>query len=125
MSMETGMEAIQIGDWVSGVTVMDERFIGYVDAADPVGFYRIVVTQSDRERIVGKRVGARASKVRKLSEHGQQAGAGELRTLIELALLTWDEDWFRELTERARTADAEPGKSGSNGMPVNRISSIL
>ena len=54
--MEKNDHLIQVGDWVSGVTVMDEKFIGYVDAADPAGTYRIVVTQSDRDRIVGKRV---------------------------------------------------------------------
>ncbi|MCM3749703.1 hypothetical protein M3223_20325 [Paenibacillus pasadenensis] len=121
MSMETGMDNIKVGDWVSGVTVMDEKFIGFVDEADQPGIYRIVVTQSDRERIVGKRVGARASKVRKLDESSTAGSSDETDVLIELALMTWDESWFRELMELKRRLPEEKLEESKAKLPVNRI----
>ncbi|OXM17358.1 hypothetical protein [Paenibacillus herberti] len=121
MNLETGMEHIGVGDWVSGVTVMDEKFIGYVDVEDPIGIYRVVVTQSDRDRIIGKRVGARASKVRKLDDSHTAGSGGELESLIELALMTWDEAWFHELASRkGRPTEGEIGKKRPQ-LPVNRI----
>lgn len=121
MSMETGMDNIKVGDWVSGVTVMDEKFIGFVDEADQPGIYRIVVTQSDRERIVGKRVGARASKVRKLDESSTAGSADETDVLIELALMTWDESWFQELIELKRRFPEEKLQESPTKLPINRI----
>lgn len=110
---------IGMGDWVSGTTVMDERFIGFIDSVDS-DTCRIHVTQSDRERIVGKKVGARTSKVRKLDVHKPAADA-ELRSLIELALMTKDEGWFKELAARLSGGDENAASSPANGGPVHRF----
>ncbi len=110
---------IGMGDWVIGTTVMDERFIGFIDSVDS-DTCRIHVTQSDRERIVGKKVGARTSKVRKLDVH-EPATEAELRSMIELALMTKDEAWFKALASRLSGDDVTAPSSPAFGSPVHRF----
>ncbi|WP_168122439.1 IDEAL domain-containing protein [Paenibacillus sp. HB172176] len=104
---------IQMGDWISGTSPLDERFIGFVEAIDADNMMKVWVTQSDREDIVGQSVKARSAKVRKLPDMSEFS-ADELDGMIDLALATKDEAWFHELMEqKGRSEDGREQPSGS------------
>lgn len=90
------------GDWVSGASQEDEKFIGYVLSIDHGSLVHIGVTQSDREEIVGHTVQTKLAKVRKLTDDAPSTSE-ELRSLIELALATHDKAWFEELSAKLTT----------------------
>lgn len=94
---------IREGDWVSGTTIRDERFIGFVQSVTLEGILEIQVTQSDREDLAGKLVEAKSNKVRRMKE-AALVRADEVYSLIDLALQTRDEEWFAELTANAEPA---------------------
>lgn len=88
---------IKEGDWVSGTSQADEKFIGYVESMNQGGGLKVWVTQCDREEAVGTIIDAGLAKVKKLPDNAPLA-ADELQGLIELALATHDKEWFHELT---------------------------
>lgn len=88
---------IKAGDWISGTSQLDERFIGYVDSLHDGGILKVWVTQSDRDEIVGTPIEAKLAKVKKLPDSAPSSPE-EVRSLIELALMTHDEGWFTELS---------------------------
>lgn len=85
------------GDWISGTTPVDEKFIGFVESMYEAGVVEVLVTQSDREAIVGTTIRAKLTKVKKLSEP-TPISPEEVRSLIELALGTHDKEWFEQLS---------------------------
>jgi hypothetical protein len=95
---EVKQSQIKPGDWVSGTTVNDERIRGYVETVSKNLESALVrVTQSDRERIVGRVAESFVSRLELLKV---DAGLDEksLKDLIDIALLAKDEAWFTELT---------------------------
>jgi hypothetical protein len=90
---------IRLGDWVSGTTPNDERIIGFVEAMPDVnGKVSVFVTGSDRTEAIGTVVQCNLGKISSLPEQAPYL-EDELTGLIDLALQTRDEPWFRELTE--------------------------
>lgn len=87
---------IKAGDWVSGTSQMDEKFIGFVYSMEEDGFLKVWVTQCDRDETVGTIVSAKLAKVRSMPDTAPSTPE-EVRSLIELALMTRDEAWFTEL----------------------------
>lgn len=95
------------GDWVSGTTQEDERFIGYVESLEGNGLVKVRITQCDRPEIIGDWAEAKQSKISKLPEF-EPSGETPLRALIEIALMTKDREWFAELSGKlAATAAVE------------------
>jgi len=88
---------IQEGDWISGTSQLDEKFIGYVVSLHGDGILKVWVTQSDRAEIVGTPIEAKLAKVKRLPDSAPSSPE-EVRSLIELALMTHDEGWFAELS---------------------------
>ena len=102
---------IQPGDWVSGTTVDDERIRGYVETISKnLESVLVRVTQSDRERIVGR---VSESLVSKLELLKVDAGLDErsLYNLIDIALSARDKQWFTELTSSLEALRAKKDKS--------------
>ncbi|TBL70499.1 hypothetical protein [Paenibacillus thalictri] len=112
---------IQEGDWVSGTSPLDERFIGYVESVDPHGMIKVMVTQSDHAETVNTVIETRRLKARKLPDYVPSTSE-ELRSLIELALLTYDKAWFEQLQGQFTEAAAkEAGRGGAKrSMVYNR-----
>lgn len=100
---------IKAGDWVSGTSQIDEKFIGFVDEVQEDGFVKVWVTQCDREETVGTIVDAKLAKVKSLPDSAPSTPE-ELRSLIELALMTHDKAWFTEL--RAKLKEPAPAANG-------------
>ncbi|WP_199615132.1 IDEAL domain-containing protein [Paenibacillus alkalitolerans] len=109
-------EPVRDGDWVSGTSDMDEIFIGYVESMDAGGMLTVRVTQCDREEAVGMLIETKLSKVKKLPLH-TPTNPEELRSLIDLALMTHDKAWFEEL--RAMQAMYSFKATGSAGRGNN------
>jgi hypothetical protein len=108
---EVKQTQIQPGDWVSGTTVDDERIRGYVETISKNLESALVrVTQSDRERIVGR---VSESLVSKLELLKVDAGLDErsLYNLIDIALSARDKQWFTELTSSLEALRAKKDKS--------------
>jgi hypothetical protein len=88
---------LQIGDWVSGTSVEDERIFGYIEEIhDDAGLVAVRVMKSDRPEAVGQKLRSRKQRVKKLPVRKPKA-EGELMSLIDLALATHDQAWFEEL----------------------------
>lgn len=99
---------IQEGDWVSGTSQADEKFIGFVESVSGGGAgLKVWVTQCDREEAVGTSIDASAAKVKKLPDHTPSTPE-ELRGLIELALMTQDKIWFDELSAKMAVSTVPP-----------------
>jgi hypothetical protein len=108
---EVKQTQIQPGDWVSGTTVHDERIRGYVETISKNLESALVrVTQSDRERIVGRVTESFVSKLELLKV---DAGLDEksLYDLIDIALLVRDKQWFTELTSALEAFRAKKDKN--------------
>jgi hypothetical protein len=109
-------QTVQIGDWVSGTSFMDEKFIGYVESIGN-GKVKVYVTQCDHEEAVGEWVEASLAKLEKLDDYVPNE-TEDLRSLMDLALMTRDQAWFNELGAALRIAQAKvPGGSAGNGKP--------
>jgi hypothetical protein len=93
---------IKEGDWVSGTSSLDEKFIGFVESMNQAGALKVWVTQCDREDAVGSTLEAKLAKVKKLPDSSPET-PDELRDLIELSLITHDQEWFAELSEKLYT----------------------
>lgn len=110
---------LQTGDWVTGTSAGDEKFIGFVEAVRG-GSVRVWVTQCDRESAIGTSIEAPLSKVKKMPD-AAPADKAELLDLIELALATHDKDWFDSLSSELGSADSKQTLPAA--LPIhNRIS---
>jgi hypothetical protein len=121
--MEWTKQAVQIGDWVSGTTVEDEKIIGYVESLDLYGIVKVMVTQADREEAVGYMVNSMRFKLEKLDSNVLTSEA-DLRSLMDLALMTRDQEWFNELGAALRAAGSKGQvklDTGTEGLkPISR-----
>jgi hypothetical protein len=120
---------IEEGDWVSGTSPSDEKFIGFVESISGGGAgVKVWVTQCDREEAVGTSIEASLAKVKKLPDQVPSARE-ELRSLIELSLMTQDKQWFEALSAQMNTA-ATPAADHTAGeskrySPLNRLHRIM
>jgi len=87
---------IRVGDWVSGTSMDDEKFIGYVEAVDVYGGVKVRVTQCDNEEAIGGTVDSMLTRMEKLGDYVPTEEA-DLRSLLDLALMTRDQSWFEDL----------------------------
>ncbi|CAM3809626.1 IDEAL domain-containing protein [Cohnella lubricantis] len=91
---------IRAGDWVTGHTGKGELVHGYVASIDTFqGTIAIQVTDSDHEAAIGKEISLPNRAVRRLPEESIDREE-DLLALIDLALATYDEPWFTELSSK-------------------------
>lgn len=113
-----------ISDWVQGKTKDGELIHGFVETIDILqGFVTVNVVKSDNVDIIGKIVAVRSSWLKNVSS----IAVNDLQmyqNTIDLALDTWDEAWFLELTN-TRKASEEAAQSEERSkvysFPVNRL----
>ncbi|WP_251552116.1 IDEAL domain-containing protein [Neobacillus muris] len=89
----------EVGDWVKGET-RDGAFIhGFIEVINSLyGTVKVKVVASDNEKNIGKSLEV-VNRVERLPVSDSIA-EGELRGLIDVALLTKDQQWFNELSEK-------------------------
>ncbi len=90
-------ERLAVGEWVRGKTKEGELIHGFVESIDSAGStVHVYVVNCDNDMTVGKVVATRASWVEVMDESSGYE-EGQLYDLMDLALSTKDEEWFREL----------------------------
>ncbi|MGZ0052529.1 IDEAL domain-containing protein [Brevibacillus gelatini] len=91
---------LEISDWVMGKTRHDELVQGFVETVDTWrGIARVFVVKSDNEETIGKLVAIPLPWLERMST-GTFDDVEQLHDLIDLALVTKDEAWFKELTAK-------------------------
>ncbi|SDE69823.1 IDEAL domain-containing protein [Paenibacillus sp. cl123] len=115
MTQANPFDVIRESDWVSGSSASDEKFIGYVESIDEGGQLLVWVTQSDHEPIVNTLLQASRVRTKKLPDRSLFSHE-ELRSLIDLALMTHDKQWFAELNKKLPAAPVS--KPSSQHTPV-------
>ena len=121
------MKTIEVGIWVKGKTTNGELIHGYVEKVTPLSeTVKVKVTKSDNEEIIGKTINMLHGTVATLPNEGSRS-EDEIRSLIDLALLTKDNQWFQELTDSLLPLQETKGKQTSqkNVRIPNRINSSI
>jgi hypothetical protein len=94
---------VEVGDWVKGKTKNGELIYGYIETVNPLQeTVKIKVMDCDNEQIIGKTVETLKRWVKKLPTStfdNEEA----MKALIDLALLTKDESWFMELSNKLKS----------------------
>ncbi|CAM4356782.1 IDEAL domain-containing protein [Paenibacillus alkaliterrae] len=92
-------------DWVQGKTKDGELIHGFIETIDILqGIVTVNVVKSDNEERVGHIVAVRASWIKRVPDTALE-DAQLVQNLIDLALATWDEAWFMELTESLKSKE--------------------
>ncbi|WP_040205825.1 IDEAL domain-containing protein [Neobacillus jeddahensis] len=94
---------VEQGDWVQGRSREGALVHGYVKRENVAqGLLKVAVIESDQEELIGKAIWILTKSVKKLSMVPNHNEA-ELLSLIDIALVTKDEQWFTELSEALRS----------------------
>jgi hypothetical protein len=105
---------VEISDWVQAKTKDGELIHGFVDAVDESQrMANVIVVRSDNEDSVGKPIAVREHWLRKLPDYVME-DAGSIQSLIDIALLTKDEQWFNELTDKLQSVQQNVNKGATN-----------
>jgi hypothetical protein len=90
-------DLLQVGDWVKGKLRDGELIHGYIESNDVVSDkVKIHIVSSDNIKTIGKTIETMSKWVEKLPLSLEREN--ELLSLIDLALVTGDREWFMELT---------------------------
>ena len=110
------------GDWVQGRSKDGELIHGYVETTDSIkGIVKVNVVESDNEKAIGKSIWLLNKSAEKLPDITVN-NESQLLSLIDLALLSKDEQWFMELsTKLAAIESKENNKKAAYLISGNRI----
>jgi uncharacterized protein YpiB (UPF0302 family) len=105
-------DRLKEGDWVSGKSVNDEKFHGYIEDLDYMnGTVKVKVTECDNESSLGRTIECFISSLEVLPLEILKH-KGHLLNLIDIALSVRDEAWFMELTAQLKEVQlSKPSKS--------------
>lgn len=88
------------GDWVQGRSRDGELIHGYVETIDSIqGIVKVNVVESDNKKAIGKSIWLLNKSAEKLPDLTVR-NESQLLSLIDLALLSKDEQWFMELSTK-------------------------
>jgi hypothetical protein len=91
---------IKKGDWVKGSTPDGELIIGYIESLNSLaGAVNVTVVKSDKKETIGKTIEVGSKRVKSLPI-SMVRNKEQILFLIDLALLTGDQDWFTELSSQ-------------------------
>lgn len=95
-----GNNRLESGDWVKGKTRNGELIRGYIESVDFLqGIAKVHVIESDNNKSIGKTVGVLINWIEKLPV-STEINEEQILQLIDLALLTKDEQWFNALSSK-------------------------
>ncbi|RKP53923.1 IDEAL domain-containing protein [Cohnella endophytica] len=108
----------EVSDWVQAKTRNGEFVHGFIESLDEAQqLAQLFVVRSDNEQSVGQPATALVHWLRKLPPISLEEPEA-IRSLIDIALATRDEQWFAELSERLSSVET-PGKSAN---PIQELS---
>lgn len=114
------MKPFQVGDWVRGKTNYGELFHGYIHSDEPFSpNMKVRIIKSDNEEMEGKVISANPFKMRRL-ETSATYSKESILSLIDIALLIKDKEWFMELSSLL-TKPAKLEAQMINKTAINRI----
>jgi hypothetical protein len=119
MKME-GRLAPRLGDWVSGISPQDERFIGFVESTDSEGFAKVFVTQSDNTAAIGSTLKASLKQMKTMPESALSEPES-IRSLIDIALSTRDLAWFEDLAKQLASSQSSRASVQDDGFQTNDV----
>ncbi|WP_129691949.1 IDEAL domain-containing protein [Gottfriedia acidiceleris] len=91
---------LKTGDWVKGNSIDGELVIGYIESLTILDeIVKVNVITSDNKTTVGKTINMQNKNVKKMPD-SKVTNKEQIRFLIDLALATGDEDWFKELSSQ-------------------------
>ncbi|MDD9149884.1 MULTISPECIES: hypothetical protein [unclassified Sporolactobacillus] len=101
------------GDWVKGRTVNGELMHGYiVDYNAGTGTVKVHVVACDRESTVGRTIETLGYLIKPFPV--LPPTGGQLRSMADLALVTYDRDWFMDLSSQLVGMNEDSGKDSSS-----------
>lgn len=96
------------GDWVSGSSREGELVYGYVEYVYPQQeVMKVHVINSDNNKVIGNGIWILIKSAEKLP-FVSPTNKNELLSLIDLALLTKDKQWFMELSKKLKYLKKTP-----------------
>jgi len=97
----------KIGDWVKLKSSKGELISGYIEKeANEEDFLQLRVVASENQLILGQSIRVQMHKVKKQKD-SEYYSVGELKQLIDLALLTNDKAWFDSLMKKYQKLKVE------------------
>ncbi|WP_046173496.1 hypothetical protein [Domibacillus indicus] len=89
----------QVGDWVQGETWDKQRIYGYViKIENPEDITKVYIVDSVNKELKGRMIRVLSKALQKVAEETPAEAAVE--QLIDIALLTKDEEWFGQLLKQ-------------------------
>lgn len=125
MLMLPANNRFESGDWVKGKTRNGELIRGYIESVDFLqGIAKVHVVESDNKKTIGKQVGVLLNWIEKLPV-STEINEEQILQLIDLALLTKDEQWFNDLSVKLdshkKASKENAKKNHDNPINNNRI----
>ncbi|WP_229727518.1 hypothetical protein [Sporolactobacillus putidus] len=101
------------GDWVKGRTVNGELMHGYiVDYDANTGTVKVHVVACDRESTVGRTIETLGYLIKPFPV--LPLSSDQLRSMTDLALVTYDRDWFMDLSSKLAGMSEDSGNDQSS-----------
>ncbi|MFC3883619.1 IDEAL domain-containing protein [Bacillus songklensis] len=122
--LTNGNYRLEVGDWVKGKSRDGELIHGYIETIDPLQeTVTVKVVECDHEEMIGKTIGMLNKGVKKLPV-STASNDEQLSHLIDLALLTRDEEWFMSLSAKLNSLRnvSKVDTKKDPGYPISRNS---
>lgn len=98
--MSNNNHVLKVGDWVRGISNEGEFILGYIASLDDVeGVVTVIIVKRDNKYTTNEAISLFSKHVNKLPE-SKAINKEQILYLIDLALLTGDEEWFIELSAK-------------------------
>ncbi len=115
----------EISDWVQAKTRNGEFVHGFIESMDSAkGIAKVFVVNSDNAESIGKPTAVLGHWLREMPVSPVE-NAEQLKSLIDIALSTRDEQWFNELTHTllsiSKPGDNNKTKPIANPAYTNRL----
>lgn len=91
---------LETGDWVKGNLLSGELIIGYIESLSNLeGVAKVTIVTSDNKDIIGRTIAFLTKQLKRLPA-ANVSNKEQILFLIDLALSTGDEEWFKELSAK-------------------------
>ncbi len=91
---------LETGNWVKGNLHTGELIIGYIESLSNLeGIAKVKIVTSDNQDINGRTIALLTNQLKRLPA-ANVSNKEQILFLIDLALSTGDEEWFKELSDK-------------------------
>lgn len=88
-----------VGHWVQGETWDKQKICGYViNIENPEDIIKVYIVDSTNQELPGRIIRVLSKSLQEVPE--QESAKAALEQLIDIALLTKDEKWFKQLSKQ-------------------------